>query len=256
MDQRRTGRRLDPATSWPIHRQRLAEPPVLERQVAQELERVVAPGTAERLVHHAAEQSSSRRLAPSRYQRSARRIEPVAVDLARLRRHLGDAAVAKPPAVHVEQELVGRVRARLILGQLRDLVAVAIDDPLIDVDRLGPLAVPRVVGRVAEQALGVVARIGDKLDPLRPGPWARTPSPSRIIPRRPARRPTTHNRTAWPDAGPTDPTRSGAAHVPPSPPRVPRRGRPGQRSYTLPANSRDDAIDPARRNPSWSGFAA
>ena len=40
----------------PVHRQRLAEPAVLERQVAQQLERVVAPRAAERLVDHPAKQ--------------------------------------------------------------------------------------------------------------------------------------------------------------------------------------------------------
>ena len=55
-----------------VHRQRLVEPAVLERQVAQQLERIVAPRAAERLIDDPPQQTPGRgRSAPWRYQRSA-----------------------------------------------------------------------------------------------------------------------------------------------------------------------------------------
>ena len=51
--------------------------------------------------------------------------------------------MAKPAIVHIKPKFPRGIRAGLVLGQHRDFIAKLVDDALIDVDRLGPLAVPR-----------------------------------------------------------------------------------------------------------------
>ena len=72
---------------------------------------------------------------------------------------MGDRGMAEPAVIHVQPKIPRGIRARLVLGQHRDLVAKLVDDALIDVDRLGPLAIPRQVGRIHQQLVGLGARI-------------------------------------------------------------------------------------------------
>ena len=126
-----------------IHRQRLAEPALLERQVAQQFQRVIAPGAAECLVHHPAEQC---RIARGSAPRDTSARPGCPCDCGRspwLRAGASPATGGSGPS----GRRTGRIHrpgssAPLLLGELGDLVPVLVDDPLIEVDRLGPLAVP------------------------------------------------------------------------------------------------------------------
>ena len=105
----------------PVHRQGFAESAVLKRQVAQQLQRVVAPRAAKRLVDDPAEQSEialARSLAKPAL---GQPVDPVAIDLPRLGRQLGDRGMAEPAVVHVQDEIARGIRAGSSLGSLATL---------------------------------------------------------------------------------------------------------------------------------------
>ena len=70
--------------------------------------------------------------------------------------------MAVGPQIHEQGELVGALvnGPALVFGKLGDLVPVLVDDPLVDLDRLGPLAVTGKAGRIPEQGFGLLAGVG------------------------------------------------------------------------------------------------
>ena len=70
----------------PVHRQRFAESAVLKCQVSQQLERIVAPRAAKRLVNDAAEQTEIALARSLPKPALGQSVDPVAINLPRLRR--------------------------------------------------------------------------------------------------------------------------------------------------------------------------
>ncbi len=140
-----------------IHCQRLGEPSLLERQVAQQLEGVIPPGATERLFDNPAQATQvpvGRALTIPTFRQT---IDAVAVDLSRFDRQLGQTAVAEFPVVNKQNEFARSIETGFVFRELRDLVAIFLDHPLVDVDRLGPLAFPHMGGGISQRPFRVIA---------------------------------------------------------------------------------------------------
>ena len=121
-----------------VSRQRLAEAPVLEGQVAQQLERVVAPDC--RTPRRPPAGATSDRAGWPPGETNARpRHRPACDRFSRLRGQARDRPVTVPAIVDIEDEVAGVVDSGLIRRQLGDLVAELLDHLLINLDRFRPL---------------------------------------------------------------------------------------------------------------------
>ncbi len=111
---RRVGMRHPPADrrtvgdELAIGRQRLGELPLLKRQVADQVERIVAPRRAERLLDDPAEQAAVTARLPLLEPSLGLRVDPVAIEGARLGRQGGDPPLAIEPGVDEERRILGR----------------------------------------------------------------------------------------------------------------------------------------------------
>ena len=92
-------------------------------------------------------------------------IEPISVDRPRLGGKFRQRPMTILSEIHEQYEFVRDRLGGLVNGpgKLGNLITVLVDDPLIDLDRLGPLAVPGQARRIAEQGLGLLAGVGVEL---------------------------------------------------------------------------------------------
>ena len=148
-----------------VHRQRLSKSSVLERQVAQELECLIAPGTTKSELDDAPEQGGIALALAFPEPALGEAVHAITVDYPRLGRELCQRPVAVGPQIHEQDELVGGLVTGLVfdLGKLGDLITILVDNPLVDLDRLSPLAVTGKAGRIAQQGLGLLAGVGIEL---------------------------------------------------------------------------------------------
>ena len=146
---------------------RLGELPVLEGEVAEQLEGIIPPGAAERLVDDPAEQGPIPGVTPLAKPAFGLRVDPGPVEGPGFGRQGGDPPLALAPGVDREPRVVlaGRVRVR---RDVDDLVAELLDHALVDLDRLGMIAGPGVVVGAPEVGVGLVARVEVDLG-ARPG---------------------------------------------------------------------------------------
>ncbi len=133
---------------------RLAEAAVLERQVAQELERIIAPGAAECLIDDAPQEREIALLLTLAKPALGHGVDPLAVDRAGLGRQFRDRLVTVPAVVDVKHKFIGRGDAGFVRGERGNAVAELLDHLLIHLDRFGPLLAAHVVCRVQEVLRG------------------------------------------------------------------------------------------------------
>ncbi len=136
----------------PVCRPRLPESSILKRQIAQQLERIVAPGAAEHLIDHPPQQRQVAPALPLGKPALCCPVHPSAINRSRLRRQLRDRPVAIPAIVHIKHELARIGRSRSRTGQSPPLrrqhghpLAELLDHFLIHLHRFRPVRAPRMV---------------------------------------------------------------------------------------------------------------
>ncbi len=147
----------------PVERQRIPKPAVLKRHVPEKLNGVVSPGTAERLIDHAAERALILIRNALAEPPLGQGIDPVAIDLPSFWGQLSQRSMAESARVHKQNKLARRVQPRLVLGHLGDLAGELVDHPLVKIDRFRPLPGADVPGGVSQEVLGRIARVRIKL---------------------------------------------------------------------------------------------
>ena len=140
--------------------QGLGEPAVSEVEVAQEVGRLVTHGAAKHLGDDLLESGLVALGQPPAVQGLRLGVHPLAVGHEGLGWQRGDPRLAVPAGIHVEEGLARGLGGPVGGGHQRDGLAVLLDDPQIQVDRLGPLLSLHLVGGVAQEGLGGVTGVG------------------------------------------------------------------------------------------------
>jgi hypothetical protein len=131
---------------------------ILEGKVAKELEGVIPPGAAERLVDHPAEQGPVSGVTPQSKPALGLRVDPGPIEGPGFGGQGRDPPLALASGVDREPRVLlgGRVWVR---RDVDDLVAELLEHALVDLDRLGIIAGLGVVVGAPEVGVGLVARV-------------------------------------------------------------------------------------------------
>ena len=127
-----------------IKRQRLGESTVLERQVAEQLQRVVAERTAKRLLDHLPQDVAIVLFLALLEPTTGLRVDSTAINLSTLGGQRRQTSLAIFPRADEEVDPTAGVRRRIVFRQRRHRIAELRDHLLINIDRFRPLAVANV----------------------------------------------------------------------------------------------------------------